>query len=203
MWLTVRVTLSAASLIMADMGRPKDIEKTQAMYADYCSGMSCAGVAALHGVTRQTVFDRFKRAGLPRRPRPEPRPFVVFEGDRYTENGRGYWRRTTGTRSLLHQDVWWWHAGPIPKGWDIHHKNGDPSDNAIENLECLPKAAHTRLHNPVQPITSKRCACCGSWVKRHVGEQPHAYRKRKFCGMKCKGSWHKGRPLGAKAEPTE
>lgn len=50
-----------------------------------------------------------------------------------------------GTR-LLHRHVWEDHFGTIPKGHQIHHKNEDPRDNRIENLECLSLAKHTKLH---------------------------------------------------------
>lgn len=34
----------------------------------------------------------------------------------------------------------------VPKGYDIHHINGDHHDNRIENLEVLSKAEHGRIH---------------------------------------------------------
>lgn len=37
----------------------------------------------------------------------------------------------------------------LPKdGWDIHHIDGDSGNNNIDNLECLPKAEHTRRYSP-------------------------------------------------------
>lgn len=34
----------------------------------------------------------------------------------------------------------------VPKGYDIHHKDGNHNNNYIENLELLTKAEHGRLH---------------------------------------------------------
>jgi len=56
--------------------------------------------------------------------------------------------QTRGKRTLLHRDVWEFYKGPIPKGWDIHHIDLDRENNAIENLECLPKAEHTSKYSP-------------------------------------------------------
>lgn len=45
-----------------------DPNQTAAMYADYQSGMSCADVGAKYHYDAQTVWRRFKTAGLQMRP---------------------------------------------------------------------------------------------------------------------------------------
>lgn len=53
--------------------------------------------------------------------------------------------RTFGYRGA-HHSCW---ASPIClrlDGWDVHHINGDKSDNRRDNLVCFPKAEHTRRH---------------------------------------------------------
>jgi hypothetical protein len=57
---------------------------------------------------------------------------------------RRYFSRTG---ALLHRDVWEFYNGPIPKGWHVHHKDGDPSNNDISNLECLPPHEHAAEHS--------------------------------------------------------
>ena len=42
--------------------------------------------------------------------------------------------------------VWVAKNGPILDGYDIHHVNGDPTDNRIENLTALSKSQHQREH---------------------------------------------------------
>jgi hypothetical protein len=37
-------------------------------------------------------------------------------------------------------------VGEIPKGYHIHHKDGNPSNNEISNLECLSPKEHTDRH---------------------------------------------------------
>lgn len=45
-----------------------------------------------------------------------------------------------------HRKVWFDSHGPIPPNHQIHHKNHDPSDNRLENLECLSNSAHQIEH---------------------------------------------------------
>lgn len=54
----------------------------------------------------------------------------------------------------LHRDVWEDAFGPIPKGCHIHHRNSDPADNAIANLECLDAAEHRRVERR-SPLEAK------------------------------------------------
>jgi len=42
----------------------------------------------------------------------------------------------------------WRHAhGPIPAGYHVHHKDGDFTNNALENLECVEGKAHNSEHS--------------------------------------------------------
>jgi len=93
----------------------------------------------------------------------KPLEFVEFNGGKYTIRNTGYLGRTNEERSLLHRDVWEFYRGPIPSGYDIHHMNEDKRDNRIENLECLPKAEHTRLYSPHNnQYTKGRKKVCGA-----------------------------------------
>lgn len=42
-------------------------------------------------------------------------------------------------------------VGKIPKGFDVHHINGNPKDNRVENLELIESAAHSRKHLEENP----------------------------------------------------
>ena len=46
-----------------------------------------------------------------------------------------------------HVLVWERAHGPKPPGCDIHHIDGNGKNNALENLECLTKSEHRRLHS--------------------------------------------------------
>ena len=47
----------------------------------------------------------------------------------------------------LYQLVWRQFYGEIPKGYDVHHVNFNPSDNRPENLVLLSHSEHIKLHS--------------------------------------------------------
>jgi hypothetical protein len=65
--------------------------------------------------------------------------------------GRGRWTvfwNENGKRIIKDRAIWVWeqHYGIIPRGYEVHHKNGDRKDNNIENLELLEENEHEDLH---------------------------------------------------------
>jgi hypothetical protein len=58
-----------------------------------------------------------------------------------------YRRITVDGKSVYeHRVVWERTHGPIPRGFHIHHKDENPLNNALNNLECLPHGVHTAHH---------------------------------------------------------
>ena len=65
---------------------------------------------------------------------------------------------------MEHVLVWESVNGPIPPGYQIHHRNGVKLDNRIENLELVTPTAHTRLHGGCifrNGKWKKPCKVCG------------------------------------------
>lgn len=62
---------------------------------------------------------------------------------------------------VYHRDLWEKHKGPIPKGFHIHHRDENPLNNSLDNLECLSPAEHAQRH--VGGEHSK-------WSRQHINE---------------------------------
>lgn len=121
-------------------------DRAAEMYAIYQSGESMAGVARQFDCTRQNVYDVFRWRGWAIRPKHSARATVEWDGSKWSLRDNGYYGRTTGARDLMHRAVWEKHKSPIPDGWDVHHIDRDRTNNDIDNLMCLPKDEHTKLH---------------------------------------------------------
>lgn len=62
----------------------------------------------------------------------------------------------------------------------VHHINGDPLDNRMENLVVLHQNAHLRLHKQQYP-DEKECANCGGAFTVN----PRKRKRNKCCSPKC------------------
>ena len=72
--------------------------------------------------------------------------YLTFDGQYFSLDKRsGYWQHTT-TRERMHRYVWKHYCGEIPKGFHIHHIDGNKSNNDISNLMLLTSYAHHKLH---------------------------------------------------------
>jgi len=68
------------------------------------------------------------------------------DSDRW--NDRVYFKTNgfEGTPRYLHRTVYEDCFGPIPDGHDVHHKDGNPLNNKIDNLELIPEFDHGSEH---------------------------------------------------------
>lgn len=56
-------------------------------------------------------------------------------------------RKEGNKGKLLHRLIWEdFYGKPIPKGYEIHHKDGNPINNDIRNLQCCESFKHNRFH---------------------------------------------------------
>ena len=78
---------------------------------------------------------------------------IVFDGVEYRCYGKSNYfccsrqESDHSSKGLLHRDVWCFYHGEISTGHDVHHKDGDTTNNDISNLECLSRAEHARRHS--------------------------------------------------------
>lgn len=49
-------------------------------------------------------------------------------------------------RNKSHRRIYEHHFGPIPKGYHIHHIDGNHSNNHIDNLQCITAQEHYNIH---------------------------------------------------------
>lgn len=111
----------------------------------YLEGQSIEKIATFYGITRQAMWKILVRRGVAMR-HLEPAEFVVWNGAKYSVRENGYLAKTIESRSYLHREIWEQHYGPIPLGYEVHHKDEDKRNNALNNLELLTEADHAAAH---------------------------------------------------------
>lgn len=58
-----------------------------------------------------------------------------------------------GKTKKMHIYIWEQYYGPVPKGYTIHHKDRNPANYNIENLELKSYKEHNAIHKPeVSPL---------------------------------------------------
>lgn len=69
-------------------------------------------------------------------------------------------------KKRVHRLIWEdWYGKPVPKGYVIHHINGDKTDNRIQNLQCVESGVHTRFHHK-----GKKCKPFTEEHKKKLGK---------------------------------
>lgn len=129
---------------------------------------------------------------------------VEWGGKRWHKYASGYYEYR-GTRSLgrkdrdrLHRAVYSEHFGAIPKGFDVHHKDENRANNAIDNLELIPHGEHRRQHQKGRPNphgrdviklaqavynNAPRVDLVCEWCREPFSG--HMYNQARFCSHKC------------------
>lgn len=109
---------------------------------------------------------------------------IFFNGKKYFKTNKHYWRCTNQEGKYLHVAIWESVNGKVPEGYEIHHVDLNPENNALKNLQCLSKSEHSHLHrklNPPKTRERKRTKVCA-----HCGKSFLASRKdARFCSKNC------------------
>lgn len=101
---------------------------------------------------------------------------------------KGYVRMTYNGRPRMEHDVVWEkHYGEIPKGYQIHHIDGNKKNNYIENLMLVTPIEHKRIHSGCKIINGqwyKPCSVCGEY--KLCTEEYWYFSRGCISGRKCK-----------------
>ena len=96
-----------------------------------------------------------------------------------------------GKTRLEHRCVWEQANGAIPAGFEIHHKNHDPLDNRLENLELKDISGHRREH--ALSLVWRPCAVSGCSNK---------YESNGYCKKHYYRLIRTGNPLGLRGHSS-
>src|ERR1035437_715100 len=86
-------------------------------------------------------------------------------------------------KTYLHRFKWTIERGEIPKGFHIHHKDGDTINNEIDNYECMEGRAHLSYTNKNVSPELKQF--------RIDTLRKHQYKSAKWHKSKKGSEWHK------------
>ena len=112
------------------------------------------------------------------------KPLRMFKSNKYLqcciydENGK----HVMGVHSIVAQK----YSPDWFDGCNVHHKDHNPQNNNIDNLECLKPSEHTKLHNPVKykdkKIICPRCKKEFLWTGK---AQSRFFRNKSKTGPYC------------------
>ena len=75
--------------------------------------------------------------------------FIDYRGERFRlQTSDRYYQsdRKDADERLLHRRIYTDHNGPIPPGFDVHHKDDDWRNNDPDNLEAILQSEHRSQH---------------------------------------------------------
>jgi hypothetical protein len=75
--------------------------------------------------------------------------YQMFNGLQFREEYPGgyYIHNSVGSNIRMHRYVWEYYYGKIPKGYEIHHIDGNRGNNDISNLRILTTKEHRKYHS--------------------------------------------------------
>ena len=97
---------------------------------------------------------------------------------------KGWWH---GTKTYLHRAIYESIHGPIPAGYEVHHRDENTEHNQIDgsNYELLPCSTHRKHHAPRTGRAGREgktfrmpCVQCGQAITAKS-------KKRQFCSPMC------------------
>lgn len=100
---------------------------------------------------------------------------IIFNGSSFSKHPKQkyYYATIKQKKKSLHRAVWEYHKGEIPKGYHIHHIDGNQFNNEIDNLELVKGRDHLIEH-----------------MKKRVADNPEFFKSLAEKGRKHAAEWH-------------
>ena len=108
-------------------------------------------------------------------------PQSTAPGGYGTISAKGYrrvWNRDSKRYVMEHVAVWENVHGPVPPGYQLHHRNHDKLDNRIENLQLVNATEHKRIHSGCELRDGVWWKPCGRCDERKPVTGEHWYLSR-------------------------
>jgi len=81
---------------------------------------------------------------------------VLYKGIIYCPNKKGYYENAP-TGKKLHREIYQDFYDVIPDKFIVHHKNHNPSDNRLGNLQVFPSQSHhVAYHNRARALNTEQ-----------------------------------------------
>lgn len=129
---------------------------------------------------------------------------LLIDGFRFTKRKGGKYYRNTKNKTDIHRYVYEKYKGKIPKGYHIHHKDGDTENNNIGNLTCLKAGDHCKYHSSnfstsrleklkkhcekIRPLTKEwhKSSDGKEWHKKHYENvKSKLHEVKVYCCLEC------------------
>lgn len=108
-------------------------------------------------------------------------------------NGHGRIREGGAVHYHLHRLIYEEaHDLILPADWVVHHINGDPLDNRIENLEALSRVEHPSRHRTHVCEGERLCGACDTW--KPDSEFWQGQKRCKVCSKASRAAWAAAHP---------
>ena len=140
-------------------------EEILLVYGKYAAGGNLKTLAEGFFRSKSWLVLQFKKHKL--KPAFRSRKEIyLHDGKPYVLDDTGYYRSIKRNGTLLHREIWQMTNGPIPEGHEIHHVNGNKTDNRKENLVMLNKHSHLKKHGVGERTPSREERATVRKVKR-------------------------------------
>lgn len=113
-----------------------------------------------------------------------------FDGRKYypAKGSRGDIHFVSSSTYPLHRAVYSYYYGEIPDGYVIHHKDWNPYNNNIDNLQLLTRSAHKKIHNSAPcSDNNTKTVICKNCNKEFIVSK---VLKKHFCCDKCRRAFY-------------